>query len=356
MRKTGFIFILFFVSFSLLSEIFPQIPDQIQKYRDEPYGNFRYEKESILDGNAIRTLFKNTGEIAHWPYQPSGEWPKGSGHSYLDGMTLLIGAQVISPDRQLVIHPIEASYREWMDVDPVTGEIWGLEPIPGYSNSASTKPAMSIDPSSWPNTWPDVRFPPGFNGKFPSYFGLNSTRAYETFFVMDDSQDKEFSRSPYNFFPVLTDPARGGLGLRVETRTLQFPEFELQNVLFMHYDITNISDFSYDSTCFGFYIDPGVGGPSSGGDDIRFNKTLDLTYAWDHVGLGIPGNWKTGYIGFVLLETPSNSTNGIDDDEDGMIDERRDDGIDNDHDWLGYLDLNNNGKWDPITETLNDDV
>jgi len=49
MRKTGFIFILFFVSFSLLSEIFPQIPDQIQKYRAEPYGEYKYESESIPD-------------------------------------------------------------------------------------------------------------------------------------------------------------------------------------------------------------------------------------------------------------------------------------------------------------------
>ncbi len=46
------------------------------------------------------------------------------------------------------------------------------------------------------------------------------------------------------------------------------------------------------------------------------------------------------------MESPGNGFNSIDDDEDGLIDERRDDGIDNDHDWIPFTDLNGNGKWD----------
>jgi len=361
MLRTGSIFILFFVSFSLLNEIFPQVPDQIQKYRAEPYGEFKYEKESILDGNLIRTLFKNTGEIGHWPFQPSGEWPKGSGHPYLDGMTLLIGAEVTAPGNQAVIHPIESSYREQMDYDPLTGEIWGLEPIPGYSNPSSTKPAMSIDRNSWPSIWPNaLGLGAEWNGRWYGYWGRDvKTASFENFFVMDDSQDKEFTRSPYNFFPVLSDTNRGGLGLRVEVRGYQCSKMSYplaDNILFWHYDIVNISDFSYDSTCIGFYFDSGVGGTNDNGDNVRYDKDLEIIYAYDTDGLGTPGNWVTGYIGVMLLETPSNSVNGIDDDGDGMIDERRDDGIDNDRDWVGYLDVNNNGKWDSPIEPLNDDV
>ncbi|MFA6597528.1 MAG: T9SS type A sorting domain-containing protein [Ignavibacteriaceae bacterium] len=306
MRKTGLFFILSFVSFSLLSEIFPQVPDQIQKYRAEPYGDRNHEKESVLDGNNIRTLFKNTGEIAHWPFQPSVEWPKGSGQTYLDGMTLLIGAEVTAPGNQAVIHPIETSYREQMDYDPITGEVWGLEPIPGYTNVSSTKPAMSYDKNSWPKVWPDaLNLSPEFNGNFPSYFGLNSNKAVlESFFVMDDSKDKEFTHSPYKYFPILSDTNRGGLGLRIESRILQFSDLEMQNIIIMKYKITNISDFDYDKMCFGFYADAGVGGPSSGGDDVRYKKELELVYAWDHLGKGIPGNWSTGYIGFASLESP----------------------------------------------------
>ncbi|PJC57260.1 MAG: hypothetical protein CO025_14300 [Ignavibacteria bacterium CG_4_9_14_0_2_um_filter_37_13] len=72
--------------------LFAQVDPQVQLYRDDERGNFRYERESIMDGNLVRTLFKNTTEIAHWPYQPSGEWPKGSGHPYIDGITVLIAA------------------------------------------------------------------------------------------------------------------------------------------------------------------------------------------------------------------------------------------------------------------------
>jgi len=85
---------------------------------------------------------------------------------------------------------------------------------------------------------------------------------------------------------------------------LQFSDLEMQNVIVMKYKITNISDFDYDKMCFGFYADAGVGGPSSGGDDYRYKKELELVYAWDHQGKGIPGNWSTGYIGFATLETP----------------------------------------------------
>ena len=35
-----------------------------------------------------------------------------------------------------------------------------------------------------------------------------------------------------------------------------------------------------------------------------------------------------------------------DNDEDGLIDERRDDSIDDDHDWRRFTDMNGNGIWD----------
>ena len=39
------------------------------------------------------------------------------------------------------------------------------------------------------------------------------------------------------------------------------------------------------------------------------------------------------YLGCKFLESPGNPNDGIDNDGDGMIDERQDDGIDNDGDW-----------------------
>jgi hypothetical protein len=345
----------------VLSEItFSQVTPQTQLYRNEPKGNIEFRREGVMDGNQIRTLFYNNGEVGQWPYQPSGEWPKGSGHSYLDGVCVLIASEVTAPGNGQTIHPLETSYREWMDKDPSTGEIWGLEPVPGYVNPSSTKPAINTDPKSWPEFWPAaLNLTPEWNGYWYGYFGrgvLNSD--FETFFVMDDSRDKEFTRTPFNYFPIASDQDRGGLGLRVEVRGFQWSHVLAEDIIFWHYDIVNISDFNYPTTLFGFYTDCGVGGTNDSEDDnASFDLRLDLAYCYDSNGLGVPDNWQTGYYGYAYLESPGNGYDGIDNDEDGMTDERRDDGIDNDHDWIPYSDLNGNGEWDPDeNEPLNNDV
>jgi len=92
MRKIVLILVLVLFEYS-----FSQVPTQIQLYRDEPKGNIQYRREGVMDGNQIRTLFYNNGEVGQWPYQPSGEWPKGTGHSYLDGVCVLIASEVTAP-------------------------------------------------------------------------------------------------------------------------------------------------------------------------------------------------------------------------------------------------------------------
>jgi len=350
--------ILFALAFTEL--IFPQVTAQITGYRDDSKGDIQNRREGVMDGNQVRTLFYNNGEVGQWPYQPSGEWPKGTGHSYLDGVAVLIASEIITPGNNQIVHPLETSYREWMDKDPSTGEIWGLEPLPGYFEPTSKKPAMNIDPTSWPKTWPlALGLTPEWDGYWYGYFGRGVNNSdFETFFVMDDSKDKEWARTPYSYFPLASDHDRAGLGLRVEVRGFQWSQVLAEDIIFWHYDIVNLSDFSYPTTLFGFYTDCGVGGTDDSEDDCAsFDTKIDLAYCYDGDGLGIPNNWKTGYYGYAYLESPGNATNGIDDDLDGMVDERRDDGIDNDGDWLSYTDLNGNGKWDAAeNEPLNNDV
>ena len=69
-------------------------PEAIKAYRNDPYGDGKYRKKGVMDGNLFRTLYFNQAEVGKWPDQPSGEWPRGSGHSYLDGVCLLVGAKV----------------------------------------------------------------------------------------------------------------------------------------------------------------------------------------------------------------------------------------------------------------------
>ncbi len=351
--------LLFIILFLLAPSLISQVDSVTQKYRDDPKGNKYARKKAIMDGNLVRTIFRNDGQIGFWPDRPSGEWPNnGNGHSYIDGGTPIVSSRVETSAG--VIYPAETSYREEVDLDPATGESWVMNPVPGYNNPSSSKPAMSNDPLSWPIVWPTaLNLTDDWNGHWYGYFGKDVLNAnVETFFVMDDSQDKEWTRSPYNFYPVLSDTNRGGLGLRVEVRGFQWTNQLVEDIIFWHYDIINISDFDRDSTAFGFYCDTGVGDLADNADDnANYNTKLDLAYAYDYDGIALPDNWKTGYVGYAFMESPGNALNGIDDDEDGMVDERRDDGIDNDGDWVSYTDVNNNGKWDASeNEPLNDDL
>ena len=66
----------------------------------------------------------------------------------------------------------------------------------------------------WPRALPAVD--ENWDGLWYGYFGrgvINSD--FETFFVMDDSKDGEFTRSPYSYFPIADDNNRGGLGLEL---------------------------------------------------------------------------------------------------------------------------------------------
>jgi hypothetical protein len=327
-------------------------------YRNEPLGDQQYRKEGTMDGNLVVTLFNNDGEVGHWPLQPSGIWPKGTDHSFLDGVALLIGSKVKAPGNNKIVTPIESAYREEVDFNPDRpDEQWVLQPVPGYAEPSATSPAMNINPATFPKHWPTaLGLTPEWDGLWYGYFGRGVNNAdQETFFVMDDSKDKEFTRAPYSYYPIVSDSTRGGLGIRIEVRGFQWSHVLAEDIIFWHYDIVNISDNDYDTTCFGFYTDPGVGGTNNNGNSARYDTKLDLAYAWCTSGKGVPGNYKTGYVGYAYLESPGNGFNHIDDDEDGMVDERRDDNIDNNHNWMSYSDLNHNGKWDP-REPLNDDV
>ncbi|MEI7811353.1 MAG: hypothetical protein WCJ01_02890 [Ignavibacteria bacterium] len=356
---------------------YAQDMNQMMKYRQEPKGDITYRKEGTLEGNRVRTLFQNQGEIAHWPYSPSCEWPKGSGINNIDGNCVLISTEIISPGG-ITIHPLETSYREWMNHDPVTGLLWGFEPIPGYADTASLSPALATDTRTWPNQWPRaLPIDATWDGKWYGYFGKGiKSSDEETFFAMDDSKNGKWKRPPYNYFPITSDSAFGGIGLHVEVRGFQWSHVLAEDIIFWHYDIVNISDNDYQKTYFGFYTDVGSGGSTSGVDDAYYDKDLNIAYGWDDKGVMPTTGQKIGYTGWAYLESPGNSSDGIDNDNDGLIDEKRDSGPgtyisgpvdksgvskwhwsgDENGNWLPYSDIDGNGKWDPLTEPLNDDV
>ena len=305
--KSGVVFFsLLFVSFAVA-----QVPENIQRYRNDAKGNINYRKKGLLDGNRVRTVFMNDGQVSDWfsgaVSAPHLEWPKGTGHRNLDGYTFMVGAKVKTSGGK-TITPIETSYREEMDYDPMTHELWGFEPIAGYANSWGTSVAMSNNNNSFPVAWsPALGLSSDWNGEWYGYFGKGvRDDVLETFYVMDDSRDKEFTYAPNSFYPVASDSDRGGLGLRVEVRGLQFQHQLLQDVIFWNYDVTNISDNDYDTTAFGMFIDPSIGSVNNVG---AVNSDLSMVYAWAPSGKGLPNNYTTGYLGLSVLYSPNSVNN-----------------------------------------------
>ncbi|MEE9118362.1 MAG: hypothetical protein V3U02_07195, partial [Calditrichia bacterium] len=269
---------------------------------------------------------------------------------------------------------------------------YGWQPLPGYFNPdqnplKESHIAMSDQPDTWPSFWPDR---PGWvnveTGKavWNGYFGRGITNAdQESYFVIDDDYDQGF-----NYYPDATDSTRRGLGLRVAVRGLQWVHVLAEDVLFWHYEITNMSTVDYDSVYFGMYFDTGIGGEGDSYDDVaHYDAMTDITYVSDQDGVSVNGGWSTGWVGYAFLESPGIGDvfdengilitlgDGIDNDDDGLIDESRSNdagdyifgeiGIygdpkwhwsgDEDGDWDSYEDLNGNGIWDS-KEPLHDDV
>jgi hypothetical protein len=314
-------------------------------------GSLDAERSGTHDANNLRTVFWNYGMVGDYPSNPgnvdlsvfhSVEVPKGTGMNYSDGITPFVLAKIQQTDGTFS-YIMETGFRERQDTSPRHFRIMRFEPRPGYFQADPTinkgrSPAMSNDPRTWPNSWPDKAADPddpGWAASWNGYFGKRPAADQESYTVMDDD-----FYDAWRFYPDSRDSSRFGLGLRVEVRGFQWANPQAGNVIFWHYDITNEGTTNYDNNIiFGLYMDSGVGGSGlscdgifESDDDVAFfdkSSGLNLVYTYDRFGHGVDlsGNCaKTGYLGYAYLETPGNATNGIDDDNDGITDESRDSG------------------------------
>ncbi len=361
---------------------------------DKNRGNHNETKKGLMDGNLVSTVYYNFGEIADWQNDPSrsGVWPKGTNHTYVDGVAVIVQAEAKDPQGN-IIHPLETNYYEYTRADPSTKVTYGWWPLPGYASRFQSSPAQSTDPDTWPDHWPDE--PSDWDGKWNGFFGKGVQNAdLESYFVFDDNEDREYILKN-NFHPDADDSTRGGLGMQVHGRGFQWSQVLAEDVIFWHYEITNMSTTDYPKTLFGQYVDWGIGGHDNSSNNAGdYNQDLNLSYAWSTVAFGSPGSWSpVGYAGYAFLESPGISDDHIDNDHDGLVDERRDNDAkvfitdpnkdpfvnqdvqqdtarfrafygygwkphwdaDENCNWRSYTDVNHNGKWDP-GEPLNDDV
>ena len=391
---------------------------------DDPAGDIAARREGIMTGNRILLRFKNTTELAYWPNYDYSKWPNDhTGTGMIDGLALLVGARVyLKNDTIPVTDPIEiqnrtdldtlyycqTSYRQGMDKNSAGTVEWGLEPVFGYFNENNEYPAMSNRPESWPPAgWPAAGDQLKWPGEWDGRFGRGVMYAdLETYFVANDAQDQEYLGRDdiIKYYPrpgVKIGDKRpdvtiqkglpwGGIGIRVKVRGYQWNNPQSRDALFWEYDISNISDYGLTEVAFGYWLDNGIGhkGDLYDQDDTGFfDKYENMAYSWDVDGIGI-GGLRTGILGIAYLESPGIPWDGIDNDDDGLIDESRDnhataivgpyDGIadlqkfldwyglrkedlkehwdaDEDQDWQDGNDANGNGIYD-LDEDPGDDI
>ena len=327
---------------------------------DDPAGDIEAEREGYMNGNRVYLYYRNTTELSDWPKPNVSKWPNNpEGTKMLDGIGLLVGARVYIQDdldettvdtipitdlRNLAgndyhtLYYLQTSYREEMDTDP-TGQVeWGFYPVFGYFNETSEYPALSRLPDSWPTAgWPSSSGPiwPGeWNGRF----GRGVTYAdLETYFVVNDAHDLEYlgEDDEAQYYPrysskkigenisIQSGNIWGGLGIRVETRGFQWNNPQARDAIFWEYNISNTSEYDLPEVCFGYWVDNAIGGDGADDEVGYFNDLLDMSYSWDENGIGIAG-LLPGIMGFAYLESPGLAYDGIDNDDDGLIDEKRD--------------------------------
>lgn len=318
----------------------------------EQRGRLDAERSGFHDASNIRTVFWNYGMVGDFPVDAANvdlsvfhsvEVPKGSGMNYSDGITPFVLAKITQVNG-IEAYIMETGFRERQAPSPSRNVDMRFEPRPGYFEPSpilnqGRSPAISNDPRTWPGSWPDrLDDPadPGWQGSWNGYFGKQIVADQESYMVMDDD-----FYDAWQFYPDSRDPTRRGLGLRVEVRGFQWANPQARNVIFWHYDITNESTTDYDDNIvFGLYMDSGVGGSTlscdgvyESDDDNSFfvrefdGRLINLVYTWDNGSHGrdLSGNCATtGYLGYAYLETPGNPLDAVDNDEDGITNEKRD--------------------------------
>lgn len=420
------------------------IPDSLNGvvYR----GDFDNVARGVIDGNLIETNFRNHGELSRWNDLPWGVWPRGVGGRHIDGIGVVVSAYVdgVSSDRvetlqdyidiindpnfepDTTLNPVIINYREaGARTSPYNGDLWGWLPLPGFNNAnridpitlaSAPVPALSNDTESWPDFWPDRlgEDASGWPGTWNGRDGRFPSSDLESYYVMDDFSDYEYAvgietDGPHSGFGVYypspeEDPSMGGLGLQTQIRLFQWANILAEDAMFIIYRITNKSEKDQTRLFFSQIVDYGLGQDEQD-DNATYDPFLDVVYGWDTDGLADPTNagesrYELGYAGFAFLESPANDANGLDDDQDGIVDESRflenylvlssqeeidnyvtgnydapqfelfygesydqrpayKEGIwyttDENLDWVGFKDNNDNGIWD-IGEPLNNDV
>jgi len=388
---------------------------------DDPAADPAAQRMGQMNGNRISEIVQNNTEIGNWNQPGHAIWPNDeTGQNLHDNIYLSIGARVFLENNVVPVTDLtqirtrkdldtlwfaQTHSRDDGDYSPDGTIKWGFHSVFGYFNENNEYPAMSNIPQSWPPLgWPsrgnELKWPGEWNGRFGRGIAYADMECY---FAANDAQDQEYLQNGLRvkYYPrpgVKIGDKRpqvsaqkgcpwGGVGIRVEQRGLQWNNPQARDAIFWEYSIANISNYDLWDIAFGYTINNGIGNDSPEDDIGFFDKYVDMAYVWDIDGIGL-GGMRTPTMGIAFLESPGIATDGIDNDDDGLVDEKRDnqatalvgayDGIsdlgkflawynkseaqlkshwdaDEDQDWDDGNDKNGNGVYDP-GEYVGDDV
>jgi hypothetical protein len=254
-------------------------------------------------GNIVTTV-QNWGQIGGQSHlgKPSGEWPKGSGRSYLAEIKYWMGA--VKPDGDTAVATTDDDFM------PLTSIIKGEE---------SYRIHLSTDPTSY-NYDPTDTVGSGI-GKpacgWRVWNNQNSEWVYNKVWTLGvgfvEAGPVSLQESHYRFCDANSGVSK--LGLELTQTIYQWNYSYNQDYLFVVLEIKNVSENDYPDFAFGLYCDFDIGGydPITNdngrlGDLVAFDSSTNLAWTYDEDGYD-PG-WgplvKAGMMGTKYIETPDN--------------------------------------------------
>ena len=313
-------------------------------------------QKAIMNGNKITAEIWNYGSISSPGNKVTDIVWEGLGYGYEFGPFICAEVEVTGNTHQDAYWKVsDTGDTTWYarlisdgltslggEVSPDGTEFWGWEPLAWnddftipYADPDSDQLPTSNDfdrdgdgkPDSWPAGW--------YNADLEEYVWPGALRQgssnsdLEIFFVTDDRTNREFE-----YYPFPDDSSRKGLGLEIESRYYQWANPLAEDIIFLIYKVTNKSENDLHEVTFGMWGDPHIGGPANWQDDLSyFDRNINMVYAWDEDGVSDVTGRAPGYFGYKILESPGQPYDGFDNDNDGMVDESRSNGIDDDGDW-----------------------
>ena len=222
---------------------------------------------------------------------------------------------------------------------------------PPQSYVGDQRPACSFAPGSACEPQPGVRA-----GRWNGAYGAFVRADQESYYRADDRDNDEFSYYPY-IDPATGQPdvrgfadgGRRGLGLEVEARQYQWASVLAEDIFIGTFDVKNLGRKSIPKAIIAMIVDYDIA-DQTGNNKALFDTEDDITYQWLKRELVLNG-FKVGYAGVGFLESPGLPADGRDNDGDGLVDESRANGIDDDGDWRVWVDVDGNGAYD--NEDLN---